>query len=157
MMDGKATHDFEGNDIASRFNAIYEKSTVQGFHPDRIPELGCVIDTLMNGSRMNDGSVILTDFGSLVSNTPAPFNLSINGDSYTGEYMGLMAIKVSSGGYLEKLACRQFKELKKNGKTILALNKPSDMFLFRCENGKYSITLEDATESIMPVIVDFKN
>ena len=84
-----ATLDFEGRDIEGRFKGIYEMATVQGFSFEKVPKLGCTPDTVADGCRMNDGSVVFTNLESILEETAITFEAEINGDIYKGQIHGL--------------------------------------------------------------------
>jgi len=129
MIEGPAKYDYHGNDVSSRFQAIYEKATVNAFSMDRVEELGIPKNDIPNGCRMEDGSIVMSDLVSIEKNTPEAFSLMMDGDRYEGAYTGVLAILANKKEGLLKLACGNFKELKKNGSVILELKKPADMYL----------------------------
>ena len=140
MLEGPATLDFHGNDVSDRFRKIYAGATVPNFDISRLPELGVTKNPIPKGITMKDGTVVMSDFASLESK-PINFSVSIEGDLYEGSYSGVLAIKSSKKTGLQKLACGNFTQLKKNGKLVLAFKKPADLFLTRNADGKYKLLI----------------
>lgn len=143
MIEGPAVYDYYGNDVSSRFQKIYEKATVSCFTIERIEELGISKNDISNGCRMEDGSIVMSDLASIENNKPEVFSLTIDGDRYEGEYTGVMAILSDKKQGLQKLACGNFKQLKKNGKVVLELEKPADVYLERQQKNIYRLLIRD--------------
>jgi hypothetical protein len=61
--------------------------------------------------------------------------VKIEKDEYAGRYEGVFALKTDKTGKIGKMVCGHFKSLQKNGKTILELKTPADIFV-STENGK---------------------
>lgn len=59
MLEGEATHDFDGREISSRFEKLASQSTVRGFNVEAISRLGAQVNLLDGGAFMEDGSVVL--------------------------------------------------------------------------------------------------
>jgi hypothetical protein len=142
MLEGDATSDFGGNDIAARFNALAAKATVRGFDVSRIKELGIATNAYPYGAFMEDGAVILTDLPSIETSQPKPFSVLLSGHTYTGAFTGVFALKANAAGHIEKLACGQLSALSRDGKVILALAHPADAVLVTDSRGSARVLLE---------------
>ncbi len=149
MIEGKADHDFDANEISKRFKNIYDKATVRGYSVENLSKLGLQKNLLSDGCKNEDGSYVFTDFNSLMGDKIAQFNVNIDGDNYSGLYKGLAVIKADKKNGLTKFGANGFKELKRNGKTILSFQAPVDIFVSRI-NGKLNITVKDSSK--LPLI-----
>jgi hypothetical protein len=150
MIEGTATVDFNGNNIADRFASIADKATVKQFSIEEITKLGITKNKLPNGCKSEDGSYIFTDIESLRKDTDANFSVTIGDDTYSGTYQGLLAIDADKKG-IKKLAATALKQLSKNGTVIFELDKPTDVFIETIDK-KRSVTLVDKTKKIKTVI-----
>jgi len=129
MIEGAATHNFDGVKIPERLESIYSKATVQGFSIKAISKLGIEKNAIASGCRNEDGSYVFTDIQSLRKDKTASFSIRVNKDIYSAEYRGLAAISINGKNELKKFACSGFKELRKNGIVIFSLQSPSDVLL----------------------------
>jgi len=137
MVEGTATHDFDGKNISKQWNEIAEKAMFKSFTVNDIPKLGISKREFPNGVLNEDGSYTFTeikDFQILKSGR--------NGDTFTIKCNGLAAIKISENGKLEKLVASDFSSLMANGKTILSVEKPTDISVV-VNNGIDEITIVD--------------
>jgi hypothetical protein len=151
MIEGKADHDFNANEISKSFKSIYDKATVKGYSVENLSKLGLEKNLLTDGCKNEDGSYVFTDFNSLMEDKIAQFNVNINGDNYSGSYKGLAVIKADKNNGLTRFGANGLEELKRNGKTILSFQNPVDVFIVR-NNGRSDITLKDNTGRIKPLI-----
>jgi hypothetical protein len=151
MIEGKADHDFNANEISKRFKNIYDKATVKGYSVENFSKLGLEKNLLPDGCKNEDSSHVFTDFNSLMEDKTAQFDVNIDGDNYSGSYKGLAVIKAHKKNGLIKFGANGFKELKKNGKTILSFENLVDVFIVR-NNGKLNITLKDNSKLVKPLI-----
>jgi len=147
MLEGQATGDFAGRDISNRFAGIAAKATVRGFDVGKIPALGVVSREPADGAVMEDGSVIMSDFDSFVSGKPKPFEIRLNGHTWSGAYVGVFALKVNSFGKIEKLAAGGFAHLFCDGKPILSLSAPADLFIRREPDVRYHALIKGLPET----------
>ena len=145
MINGTATTDFMGNDVTNRFKKIYDKAVATSYSIADIPKLGIQKNAIENGCKNEDGSITFTDYISLKLNRPTTFSVNIDGDTYTGNYIGMAAIAASKQAGLKKFTATGFTELKKNEKIILQFNKPTDILL---EGNK--LIIADATKTLKP-------
>ena len=129
MINGTATTDFNGNDITNRFKNIAAKAVATSYSIDEIPKLGISKNGIENGCKNEDGSYTFTSYNSLKSNQPNTFSVNIDGDNYTGNYIGMAAIDANKQTGIKKFAANGFTELKKNEKTILRFESPTDILL----------------------------
>ncbi len=141
MLEGDATHNFDGHDIKERFEKIAARATVRGFDVGQISKLGVQTNSLDNGAFMEDGSAIFTDFASWQTKQSRPFKVKMAGREFSGSYIAVCALKVDAGGDMEKFACGGFSELRRDGETILSLERPADVVISRTENGWFQVTV----------------
>ncbi|WP_090660596.1 hypothetical protein [Parafilimonas terrae] len=151
MIEGSADHDFNTNNITERFKTIYNKATVKGYSVEGIGKLGLLKNRLEDGAKNADGSYVFTNLASIRTDSIASFSVNISGDVYAGQYKGLAIIDADKKSGLKKFAAAGFVQLVKNGKTLLQLNEPADVFI-TSKNGQYFITLADASKKITPLI-----
>ena len=147
LLEGTATHDFGGKDIAAAWQSISSKAIANSFSLDNVAKLGVEKSTLTDGVMNEPGSFTFTNAESLENNIPAEFTFSYQGDTYTGKYKGLAAIKINPAGKLEKLAATGFTTLSKNGKLIMSSSSESDVF-YSLLNGRTEAILADQTRSV---------
>jgi hypothetical protein len=145
MVRGEAARNFDGNDCSAVFGDILRKAVP--FDLKSIPKLGVKPNPVRNGTFLQDGSLVMSNYASVKTNTSTPFNIRVGGAVFTGSYQGVFALKTDSRGRIEKLACGNFKLLKRNGKTILELRTPADIFL-TTENGKKVLTIKGKTNKV---------
>ena len=139
MLVGPAKYDFNGKEISALFDAIRKKATVDGFDISRIPELGIQSRSLTSPILMEDGSLVKSDYNSIASQTSTCFHFMIEGDTYEGSFIGVVALKVSRNNGIEKFACGGFTQLKKNGQTVLELKDPADILLTKIPGKGYKL------------------
>jgi hypothetical protein len=142
MMEGTAKQDFEGNNITERMKIIYSNSVAAEFSVQKIPNLGIRKNAVRDGCKNEDGSFVFTNIRSLRKNKSVSFEISVNRDVYAADYIGFSAIAADPQRGLEKFACAGFKELKKNGITILKLAVPADIFIEK-NNNEYRVAIAD--------------
>lgn len=145
MIEGSATHDFEGKDISSRMKNILTKSTTIRFSISGISKLGIVKNAIANGCKNEDGSFVFTDIQSLRNKKATSFSINVNNDNYSAEYEGLAAIAIDPQKGLQKFACAGFKELRKNGQVILSIERQADIFIEK-QGDAFQITIPDQTK-----------
>jgi hypothetical protein len=137
MVDGTATHDFDGKNISKQWNEIVEKATCKTYSVNDISKLGITKREFSNGVLNEDGSYTFTGIkGSQTLKTGK------NSDTFTINCNGLAAIKIADSGNLEKLVATDFTSLTVNGKSILSVEKPTD-FSVVVTNGIAEITIAD--------------
>jgi hypothetical protein len=145
MLEGDATHDFDGRDIGVRFKHLAGRATVRGFDINALPRLGVQPNPLQDGALMEDGSVIFTDINSWQTNQAKPFTVTLAGHEFSGSYIGVCALKVDAAGNVEKLACGGFSRLSRDGKTVLSLERTADAVITRLHNGEYKAIVAGGT------------
>ncbi len=153
MIEGNASHDFKGAKInTSRWLKIYQQAKSLTFSFEEVfPSLGIERSDNTHGTLMEDGSWIFTDLQSLMNNRPATFTFTVYGHTYTGLYHGMAAVQVDPKKGLRKLAAHRFREISCDGKILLSLPKPTDLYL---ETGKESIRIivADTTGQVRPLL-----
>ena len=149
MLDGTATEDFAGNSVRTQFNKLAQRAVATSFDVDSMSKLGVPKLAIDEGAVYDDGSVVLADLDSLLNKQPKPFSVTVAGHIFSGEYIGLLAIKSDAEGDVVKLAAGSLHELKCDGKAVVTLSTPSDVVLLWGKRGTYSgIVRGDATVTI---------
>jgi hypothetical protein len=149
MIEGEATHDFNGADASARFASIFKRATVRGYDVGRLPELGLQKNLLPDGCRTEDGAWVYTDIQSLNTDASASFSLRFNGAKYTGKYKGLIALSLDKKGRIEKLAAAGLTEISRNGTAVLRFDVPTDVY-FDQKEGR-TLTVVDPASHIRPL------
>jgi hypothetical protein len=127
MIAGDASLDFYGNNCSELYGTIARQSLP--FAVENIEQLGVSKNPVVNGTYLQDGSVVLSDYASIKNKTNTEFNVKIGKHEYSGSYEGIFALKTDKKGNIEKMACGNFKSLRKNGKIILELETPADVLI----------------------------
>jgi hypothetical protein len=151
MVEGKADHDFNGDAIAARFKNIYDKASVKGYSIENLSKLGLQKNLLPDGCKNEDGSYTFNDRNSLITSSIASFSVVLDGETYTGQYKGLVVIKANKKSGIQKFAAAGCKELTRNGQVILSFKEPVDVFVERNSQG-LKITIADNNKTIKPLI-----
>ncbi len=147
MLEGDATHDFYGNDISDRFKKIVARATVQGFNVKLLSKLGAHANPLADGAFMEDGSVVFTDFDSWQKNRAKSFSVKLGGHEFSGNYIGVCALRVDKAGEVEKFVCGGFTELKRDGQAIFSLERPADVVITRTDNDAYDAVITGSNDN----------
>lgn len=145
MLEGNATHDFSGCDIAGRFEKIATRATVRGFDVKQLAKLGVQPNPLSDGAFMEDGAVVFADYASWRTNQAKPFKVNLGGHEFSGSYVGVCALKAGQNGELEKFVCGGFTELQRDGRRIFSLPQPADVLIRRGSDGDYQIVAVNLT------------
>jgi len=141
MVDGTATHDFDGKDIRKQWSEIAGKAICKTYSVNDIPKLGIAKREFPNGVLNEDGSFTFTGI-----NGSQTLKAGKKTDVFTLLCNGLAAIKISDSGKLEKLVATNFSSLTVNGKTIISIEKPTDISIV-VNNGIADITIVDKEKS----------
>lgn len=150
LLDGAATRDFDGHDIRERFAKLADGASATSFSVDAMEKLGVPKLVIDGGALYQDGSVVLTDADSLAKSQPKKFSVEVNGHVFSGEYVGLLAIKSDASGRIEKLAAGGLQHLERDGKAVVDVSAPSDLILQRDANGAYSGLIKGDASVTMP-------
>lgn len=145
LIEGNVTKDFYGKDIESIWKEIADKAVATSFSMENIKKLGVARSFLTDGVQNGEGSYTFTNIESLQKDTPVSFSFTDHGNTFTGIYKGMAAISVDAEGGLRKLAVTAFSSLHRNGKEILRLNKPADLFI-SVQDKKANVTIADSTK-----------
>ncbi|HVV06400.1 MAG TPA: hypothetical protein VHC96_19345 [Puia sp.] len=152
MIEGPASHDFNGKDITGRFKALYGKAAVQGYSVDKLDRLGLKKNLLPDGCPTEDGAFVFTDEASMEEGKTAAFSLVWGGHSYAGRYKGLIAVRPDASGVgVSRLAAAGLTELTRDGRPLLQFDRPTDVFFERRGN-KPVLILADKTGKVRPVV-----
>jgi hypothetical protein len=146
MLEGKATHDFEGNDLSEWFDDFEDKVTVPHFSVEQLISLNAYKNPIENGVRNRDGSMVFTDLAAFRNGEESTFRGSTirkdGKDWYEVTCKGFAALEVTKAHGVEKLAAFGFRELRKNGQVIFSINENADVYLEKTESG-YLMEIED--------------
>lgn len=142
LLEGTATENFMGKNISESWQKIASKAVANTYSIANVAKLGIAINPLVDGVANEEGAFTFTNAASLQSGTPAVFSFQYHGDTYTGSYKGLAAIKINQKGNLEKLAATAFGYFQKNGRPVLSLSNEADIFL-TSQNGNLQVTIAD--------------
>ncbi|QUI24623.1 hypothetical protein HZI73_20955 [Vallitalea pronyensis] len=129
MIDGKANYDFEGKSCSRQFSRIAQKAELIEFSVDKVLSKGIKTNPIKQGCMLEDGSVVMTDLTSILTNKPLTFKIKINHHVYEGRYIGVMAIKVDEKGNIVKFVCGGFKELHRDRQVIISVSKNTDIMI----------------------------
>lgn len=146
MIRGNATRDFEGENCSSQFASISERA--QPFDIQKMDLIALSPNPVPNGTFLQDGSVIMSDYRSVQEDRSNDFDITVGGHQFAGSYQGVFALKLNEKGQIEKLACGNFKSLKRDGTTILEIGSPADLFM-SVEGGKSVITLKGESNEVL--------
>ena len=141
MLEGQATQDFDGHDVSARFEHLAQGAASRSFSVKGLAGLGIKQDWPKDGSRLEDGSVIVVDRASIDNDTPHTFEFAVGSDKYTAVCSGLLAFKAGPNGTIDKLAAARFEHLERNGQTVLASPQPVDLVLRQDAAGQYHATV----------------
>ena len=143
MLEGTATRDFDGNLVEAGFAKIAARASATGFSVDGISRLGITKSPLEDiGGELEDGSVILTDLGSVETGTPKPFSIEAGGHRFSGSYAGVFALKADAKGRMLKLACGDCGPISRDGREVMQLARPADLVLTRESSGAYDAVIQ---------------
>ena len=146
MMEGEATNDFEGNDIAGRINHIKVRATEKEFSVNRISNLGITKNAIAGGCKNEDGSYIFTDIKSLRNNNTITSEIKVGGDVYEADYSGFFAIAADPVNGVKKFAANGLREVRRNGVIVLKMNHPAAIFAVK-QNDIFRIIIDGQTET----------
>jgi len=142
MLEGDATRDFNGKPVAATFEKIAARARAKGFSVDKLSQLGIHQSSLRDtGGELEDGSIILTDLGSIETNQPKPFSVQVNGHTFGGTYVGVFALKATASGGIQKLACGGCGTLSRDGHELLRLRDAADILLTQTAPGAYNAVI----------------
>lgn len=146
LIDGNARYDFYGNTLGDKWKNIVSRAIATSYSLDNVSKLGINKNPLTDGVANGNGIYTFTSIESLETGAPATFSFTYNGNSFSGQYKGLAAIKVDAGGNLQQLAATRFLNLQRNGKEILHLSREADVFISD-QKGVMNTTIADETGS----------
>ena len=147
LLEGTAIHDFMGKDMTNAWEQIGLKAVANSYSLENVSKLGIEKNTLTDGVLNEPGTYTFTNSESLQTNSPAVFSFTYQGDTYTGIYKGLAAIKMDKTGKIQKLSATAFSSFNKNGKPVITMSKEADVFI-SVEGGVVSATVADETKSV---------
>lgn len=147
MIEGNADYDFNARNIADRVKKIYDKATVKGYAVNALPLLGLSKNKLEDGCKNEDGSYVFTNLSSIQTEELASFSVKIEGNEYAGKYKGLAVIAADKKSGISKFAASGCKEISQDGKILLRLTEPADIFILR-QGTHYLITIADPSRKV---------
>jgi hypothetical protein len=147
MFEGDASRDFMGADIHQRWKLIRNKAIRTNFDIEHINQLGIIKDNIKHTMLMSDGSYLFSNLENFKNNNSTQFTQNISGNTYEANYIGYAAL-LTKGNSIQKFAANAFDALKVNGKTVLSLNIPSDIFIENVHQ-TYQITIANKNAKIL--------
>lgn len=119
---GEYTHTFEGQpamlNIDKEFLLEENADVVEALHLTKNP--------IQNGCISEDGSVIISDYDSVMTDGFCTYDFEINGHLYEAEFRGTFALKTDENGNIEKLVAGNLKYLKKDGEILITTTGEDD-------------------------------
>ena len=146
LIEGAYINSFDGKDNSSVWRAIASKAVANNYSIINVAKLGIPKNELKDGINNEPGAFTFTSVESLKKNSAATFSFTYAGNTFSGTYKGLVAIKVDAKGNLIKLAATAFTGLSKNGKQLYRMDKEGDVFIKNVK-GEVKITIADSTKS----------
>ncbi len=148
MTEGAATNDFDGNNLAERWKAISLRAVATQYNVNKLADLGITQDTLKQGVVNEDGSYVFYDAPSLFFDQATVRTFTHKGSIYSITYKGLAAFDFDKAtGNVSKLAITGLTELNVNGKELIKLNKPADVFAIK-QSSEWLINMVDPNQDI---------
>jgi hypothetical protein len=142
MVEGAASYDFDGKDCRKQWQEIADKAVVKSFSVNDAAKLGVERNEFANGVQNADGSYTFT--GIAGSQT---LQLGKNKTAFTIQCAGLAAIKLDGNDRVQKLTATAFSSLSQNGKALLSLSQPADVYV-EVKSGVVYITVADESKSV---------
>jgi hypothetical protein len=140
ILDGEATRGFDGNPIGSDYAAIAKAAIARECTPAAVAKFGIVQDWPKEGSRLEDGSVLMVDRATWESDDPHTFSFRIGPHEFTVVASGLMAFKATPDGQPQKLAAARFVSLARDGQILLRRDTPADTVVEWTKDGLRSLS-----------------
>ena len=140
ILDGEATHGFDGNPIGADYAVIAKAAVARDATPASVAKLGLVNDWPKDGSRLEDGSVLMVDRATIETDEPHTFSFRIGRHEFTVIASGVMAFKATPDGQPQKLAAARFVSLSRDGQTILSRETPVDIAVEWTDGGPHSLS-----------------
>lgn len=126
ILDGEATRGFDGNPVGADYAAIAKAAIARECTPAAVAKFGIVQDWPKDGSRLEDGSILMLDRATFETDAPHTFSFRIGSHEYKVVASGLLAFKAAPDGTPQKLAAARFVSLERDGKIILQRDTPAD-------------------------------
>jgi len=93
---------------------------------------------------------VLTDYKSLKTNTPTAFSVQLDGKTYSGSYIGMLAFR-SENGKLSKITSSGLLELKQNDRMILKFDAAQTLF-YEVKGDEKTLTIADKQRKCRPTV-----
>ena len=119
---GDYTHSFDGK----RDSLNLDKSFFLDENSDIPREMKLTKNTIENGCILEDGSVIISDYDSVMNDSYCSYTFLLNGCKYEAEFKGTFALKTDKDSNIQKLAAGNLKFLKKDGMVVISLSGEND-------------------------------
>ena len=143
VLDGEATRGFDGDAIGADYGAIVKATVARDCTPASVAKLGLVSDWPKDGSRLEDGSVLMVDRATIETEEPHIFSFLIGSHEFKVVASGVMAFKATPEGQPQKLAAAQFVSLARDGQLIISKDNPADAVLEWASDGLRSTASEN--------------
>ena len=119
---GDYTHSFDGEkdklEIDKKYYILEED--------DIAFEMNLSKNTIENGCILEDGSVVISDYDSVMNDGFCCYSFEIEGHKFEAEFRGTFAMKTDEVGNVKKLTAGNLKYVKRDGETIIALPGDED-------------------------------
>lgn len=129
FIDGEATHDFDGDNCAEMFSKISEKAKVHPFDAKWLLANGVVQNAIQNGCVLEDGTVIVTDAKSAITDTKGKLKIELCGHTFSGLFSGMVAIHCNDNGEIDKLSYPGFTEIYRDNELYISSDSPCDLII----------------------------
>ena len=119
---GNLNKDFNGDEYDNKFHSgifIEENDNVAD-------ELNLKKNIIENGCLLEDGSVVISDYNSILNNEFCEYEFKVNNNLCIATFKGIFALKITENGEVEKLVAGNLKSLTINGKKILSFTGIED-------------------------------
>jgi hypothetical protein len=142
LIYGDFKDDFEGHHIKEQLRGIGKVCNDLPTLVKCLNQTGVLPKNIQGNASLNeDGSYVQTFYPALVNQTDVPFCVTLNNHKFTGVSRGMIAILTDKEGNLSKFAASGLSELKEDGKYLLNLSHPADIWIKK-NLGKYDIQMQ---------------
>ena len=119
---GNLNKDFNGDEYDNKFHSgifIEENDNVAD-------ELNLKKNIIENGCLLEDGSVVISDYNSILNNEFCEYEFKVNDNLCIATFKGALALKITENGEIEKLVAGNLKSLTINDEKILSFTGTED-------------------------------
>lgn len=165
VLVGDCTRDVDGNDVSGLFADLRQRSLAtfaqttladsdQTLLRELLKQLGFVRNDIPSGSRFSDREVVvLHDLCD--SHQEASSEFALGDRSIAARFGGLLAIRLTEDGHLEKLAASRLSYLSLDGEAVLCFSEPRDVLAQKVVHEGDRLMVVYPSESMSPRVVAF--